>query len=80
MREVLAEVNKPNVRFSIGYYKNDGSYSEKQNVVNRSKNLSDRKLMSRNGTLNCIDKDGNPFDVTIDLIMKFNGNQIIREE
>jgi hypothetical protein len=63
MREVLAEVNKPNVRFSIGYYKNDGSYSEKQNVVNRSKNLSDRKLMS-----------------TIDLIMKFNGNQIIREE
>lgn len=81
MAEVMAKVNKPAEVFSIGYYKDDGSYSEKAKVINRSKNLNDRKKMSRNGLLKLLDKsNGLPFNVTIDLLVKFNGNNIIREE
>lgn len=77
----MATVNKPGAVFSLGYYKDDGSYNEKENLINRAKALNDRKLMSRNGTLKLLDRNaGIPFDVTIDLIMKFNGDEIIREE
>ncbi len=81
MAEVMANVNKPNAVFSLGYYKDDGSYSEKKNIINRSKNLNDRKKMSRSGLFKLFDRDkGRAFDVTIDLVMMFNGSEIIREE
>lgn len=80
MAEVMANVNKSNAVFSIGYYKDSGDYSEKDNIINRSKNLSDRKKMSRSGLFKLYDRStGKAFDVTIDLVMKFNGTEIIRE-
>lgn len=79
--EVLAEVNKPGSVFQIGFWKADGTYTTKASVVNRSANLNERKKMNRNGLLHCFQKTtAAHFDVTIDLIMEFNGMKIIRPE
>jgi hypothetical protein len=81
INEVLAEVNKPNAVFSIGFWKDGGSYTVKDGVVNRSANLNERKKMNRNGLLKCYQKSNNSiFDVTIDLIMTFNNMKILRPE
>lgn len=78
--EVLAEVNKVGSVFSVGFYKSDGSFTTKEGVTNRSKiGQNQRKKMNRNGLLNCyLPKTGEFFDCTIDLIMTFNGMEIIR--
>lgn len=79
--EVLAEVNKPNSVFSIGFWKDDGTYSQKDGIVNRAASLDNRKKMNRNGLLRCATIGSDKvFDLTIDLIVNFNGMQVIRPE
>jgi hypothetical protein len=79
INEVLAEVNKPNSVFGIGFYKDDGSYTEKNGVTNRKANLNEYKKMNRSGLLSCYLKANDTFfDCTIDLIMCFNKMEIIR--
>lgn len=81
INQVLAEVNKPGAVFSLGFWKADGTYTTKDRVVSRSTFLDVRKKMNRNGLLKCLCKtEGKAFDVTIDLIMTFNGMKIIRPE
>lgn len=77
--EVLSEINRPHSVFSIGFYKDDGSFVEKTGVANRRSNLNERKKMNRSGLLNCyLPAADEFFDCTIDLIMTFNKMEIIR--
>lgn len=79
--EVLGDVNKPNSVFTIGFWKADGNFTTKHDVTNRRTSLNDRKKMNRSGLLNCYDqKNDEFFDVTIDLIVTYNGMEIIRPE
>lgn len=79
--EMLAEMNRSSRIFSIGFRKDNGDYSFKENVLNRSSNLCDRKKMNRSGLVRCMQKNSDSiFDVTIDLIVKFDGMEVIRPE
>lgn len=79
--EALGDMNKPNSVFSIGFWKADGKFVTKHDVTNRKTSLGDRKKMNRNGLLNCyVPKNDEFFDCTIDLIMTYNGMEIIRPE
>jgi hypothetical protein len=79
--EVLSEVCRPNSVFEIRFRKDDGSFSEKNGVINRSGRHEDRKKLNRNGLLNCYQPaTDKTFSVTIDLIMEFNGMKIQRPE
>jgi hypothetical protein len=79
--EALAEINKANAVFDIGFRKADGTFSKKDGVVNRRSVSTNRKKMNRNGLLSCYQpaKDYT-FDVTIDLLMTLNGMKIYRPE
>lgn len=79
--EMLAEMNRANRVFSIGFRKDNGDFSVKENVMNRSSNLSNRKKMNRSGLVRCMQKNNDLiFDATIDLIVRFDGMEVIRPE
>lgn len=79
INQVLSEVNKTNAVFEIAFRKDDGNISIKKNVLNRRRNLNDRKVFNRSGILHCFNKDTEEkFDCTIDLLVRFNGMKIIR--
>jgi hypothetical protein len=80
INQVLSEVNKPNSVFSIDFRKEDGNISSKKGIVNRSLTFGRRK-QNRSGILACMIPGTNQiFDVTIDLLVAFNGIKIIRPE
>lgn len=79
--EFLSEVNRPHSVFSLGFYKANGIYVEKSNIMSRSSHFGERKKFNRNGLLRCIERSNSQvFDVTIDLVMNFNGMEIVRIE
>lgn len=81
LAQMLAEVNKPNSVFNLKYRKDDGSVGHKKNVVLRNGNneLNERRKMNRNGLLSIYEPaSGNEREVTIDLIIEFNGLRVLR--
>ena len=81
LNHVLSEVNAPNAVFDIKYRKDDGTVGEKKRVMKRVGNngLNDHKKMNRLGLLKIWNpKTGEDRDITIDLIVEFNGKRVIR--
>lgn len=77
----LSQINVPGAVFSIVFRKDNGDISEKHGVMNRGKSLNDRKVANRDGLLKCWQPQANhTFDCTIDLLVRFNGQTIIRPE
>ncbi len=79
VREVLAEVNRPNSVFAIEYQKVNGDCGEKARCTLRRSNndLTERKKMNRSGTLKLRNLDkGEDFEVYIDFLRKFNGTKV----
>jgi hypothetical protein len=80
IKEVLSEMCVPSVVFSLKYRKVDGNIGKKERcvLVRSSKNdLNERKKMNRNGMLLLREVGGkHDFNVYIDLLREFNGNEI----
>jgi hypothetical protein len=74
LREVLAEVNRPNAVFDLKYRKVDGCIGTKQRVISRNTDLNERKKRNRDGILKIVQPaSGEMRDVYIDLLKSFNG-------
>jgi hypothetical protein len=74
LREVLAEVNRPNAVFDLKYRKVDGSIGNKERVISRNTDLNERKKRNRDGILKIVrPASGEMRDVYIDLLVSFNG-------
>lgn len=80
IKEVLSEMCQPNCVFSIKFRKVDGNISKKEKCVlvrSSGNDLTERKKMNRNGMLLLREVGGkHDFNVYIDFLREFNGNEI----
>lgn len=79
--EMLSEMNMPDAIFSIKYRKDDGSVGTKINVKARGVRnvITERRKYNRNGVIAIyVPASGEDRDITIDLIIEFNGMRVVR--
>jgi hypothetical protein len=81
LRAALSEANEAQRVFAITYRTKDGTWGQKTACFLRrsgsNNSLNERKKQNAGGLLKCIDKyTGQAFDVVIDLILTFDGQNI----